>query len=223
MSIWQQLSAAFAPSEIHWRAQNVVANDNGARALALAYIDARDVMDRLDSVVGPANWQDSYVETAKGRLICQLSIRVDGEWITKSDGAGDTAVEGEKGAMSDAFKRAAVKFGIGRYLYSLGNVWAECDVNKRDNKNYWKAWKPSAQNAFAAALAKVSPPPPPLELSKDDLALIDAIEACDTPEALGEWSVKHGQQCSESPNVKTIRAAYKARLDKIKNPQKKAA
>ena len=86
MTIYEQLAAPFA--QIHWRAQTL--NRDGTSALALAYIDARDVMDRLDSVVGSANWRDSYVETAKGRLICNLELRIDDEWVGKSDGAGDT-------------------------------------------------------------------------------------------------------------------------------------
>ena len=86
--------------------------------MQLAYIDARDVANRLDEVVGIENWQDRYEEVS-GRLMCYLSIRVEGEWITKADGAGDTNIEGEKGGISDALKRAAQKFGVGRYLYYL--------------------------------------------------------------------------------------------------------
>src|SRR3546814_10518376 len=71
-------------------------------------------MRRLDDVCGPAGWQDSYAETGKGRLICTISILCGDQWISKSDGAGDTAVDGEKGAISDAFKRCAVKRGVGR-------------------------------------------------------------------------------------------------------------
>ena len=50
-------------------------------------------------------------------MICELSINIDGTWITKSDGADDSNIEGAKGGISDALKRAAVLFGIGRYLY----------------------------------------------------------------------------------------------------------
>ena len=32
-------------------------------------------------------------------------------------------MEAEKGRISDAFKRAAVHWGVGRYLYNLPNVW----------------------------------------------------------------------------------------------------
>ena len=84
-------------------------------------------MDRLDGVVGPQSWQSRYTETASGRVICELSILLDGQWITKSDGAGDTQVEREKGAISDAFKRAAVHWGIGRYLYSMEAPWLPID------------------------------------------------------------------------------------------------
>ena len=90
----------------------------GAGGKQLAYIDARTVMKRLDEVVGINNWQTEY-EECSGRIICKLSLRIDGEWITKCDGAGDTKIEGDKGGISDALKRAAVNFGIGRYLYVL--------------------------------------------------------------------------------------------------------
>ena len=63
----------------------------------------------------------------KGRIICELSCLIDGVWVTKSDGAGDTGTEGEKGAISDAKKRAAVQFGIGRYLYAIKLNWVDLD------------------------------------------------------------------------------------------------
>ena len=83
----------------------------------LVYIDARDVMDRLDTVFGVDGWQTKY-EYLGGRMICNLSVRFDLESITKSDGAGDSNIEGEKGGISDSLKRAAVLLGIGRYLYN---------------------------------------------------------------------------------------------------------
>ena len=135
------LSKPFPQDAVHWRVQGTPIERNGKwSAMALAYIDARDVMDRLDEVCGPENWQTEYHETAKGRLICRLSIRVTDEWVTKSDGAGDTDVEGEKGAISDALKRAAVSWGIGRYLYRLSSPWVECEVKQSNGKTYWKSW-----------------------------------------------------------------------------------
>lgn len=121
------LAAPFRDEQISWRVGSTSEKDGKLSGMALAYIDARDVMDRLDSVCGQAHWQDRYVETEKGRIICTLSIRIQGEWIEKSDGAGDSDVESEKGAISDALKRAAVKWGIGRYLYDLDSPWVECE------------------------------------------------------------------------------------------------
>ena len=82
------------------------------------YIDARHVMKRLDEVLGLEFWQTKYHETPSGRVICELSVCINGNWIVKSDGAGDTDIEGEKGAISDALKRSAVLLGIGAYLYN---------------------------------------------------------------------------------------------------------
>lgn len=156
--MFDKLSAPFPVDAIHWRAQSIT--QDKSKALALAYLDARDVMNRLDDVVGPAGWTDTYEETPSGRLICRLSVLTpDGVWVMKSDGAGDTDVEGQKGAISDAFKRAAVKWGIGRYLYDLGNVWAACEVGQNGK---WRAWKPEASKDFAAALAKVGRPSGPI-------------------------------------------------------------
>ena len=108
-------------------------------ALPLAYIDARDVMDRLDSTVGTGRWQDRY-EVHGARTICQLSIKIGDEWRTKADGAGDTNIEGEKGGISDALKRAAVKWGIGRYLYHLKFKYGETDTYEKNGKTYVKGF-----------------------------------------------------------------------------------
>ncbi|HEX8414270.1 MAG TPA: Rad52/Rad22 family DNA repair protein, partial [Sphingomicrobium sp.] len=104
--MFDQLAAEFPRDAVHWRAQTVT--KAGDKALALAYLDARDVMDRLDAVCTPAGWRNIVVETPKGRLIATIEIKFGDEWIGKTDGAGDTAVEGEKGGISDALKRAAV-------------------------------------------------------------------------------------------------------------------
>lgn len=85
----------------------------------LCYIDARTVMDRFDTICGPDGWQCNYTPGVNGSIICNIGVRIEGEWIWKADGAGATDFEGEKGALSDAFKRAAVRWGVGRYLYDM--------------------------------------------------------------------------------------------------------
>lgn len=128
--IWEKLKEPFAPDRVSWRV-GATSDDKG---LALAYIDARDVMERLDEVCGPGGWQDSYTETAKGRVLCTIRIRIGDEWIAKSDGAGNTDVEADKGGISDAFKRAAVKWGIGRYLYDVDSPWVK--ITKRGKSSF---------------------------------------------------------------------------------------
>lgn len=124
-----RLRQAFDPERIKWRIGST--NADKTKGLALPYIDARLVMERLDGVVGPFNWQNEFhllEETA--RVYCRIGIRVPREgtlisdWVWKGDGAGATDIEGEKGSFSDAFKRAAVHWGIGRYLYDdIPSLW----------------------------------------------------------------------------------------------------
>ena len=102
------LKRPFDPRKLKWR--------KGPGGKELVYITARDVMDRLDEAVGVSGWESSYREVM-GRVVCELTLRIEGNTITKCDGADDTAIEGAKGALSDALKRAAVQFGVGRYLY----------------------------------------------------------------------------------------------------------
>lgn len=141
MSNIEKLSEPFPKDAVHWRVQgSPYERDGKYSAMALAYIDARDVMDRLDAAVGPSNWQAEYSETHSGRVLCRIGIRINDEWVWKADGAGSTAVEGEKGGISDALKRAAVCWGIGRYLYRLDSPWVPCEVRTKGSNVYWKKW-----------------------------------------------------------------------------------
>jgi hypothetical protein len=121
----------FSPDRISWRVGST--NKDKTKGMALAYIDARDVMDRLDSVCGVGGWQNTYPH-ANGKTVCAIGIKIDGEWVWKSNGAGDTDVEAEKGALSDAFKRSAVLWGVGRYLYDLPSPWIEIEPFGRSYK-----------------------------------------------------------------------------------------
>jgi hypothetical protein len=122
------LSMPFMTEYIEWRIGSM--NTEKTRGLPLAYIDARAVMDRLDSACGVDGWQCRY-QVNGTKTICELGVKMPtGEWLWKADGAGDTDFEAEKGALSDAFKRAAVRFGIGRYLYDLKSGWIAIE-NKR--------------------------------------------------------------------------------------------
>jgi len=167
-SIWDRLAEPFNPSCIEWLPKNVLkpeqVDNRGrgvSRALALSYIDARSVMARLDEVLGPENWRDS-LRVEHGRTICRLEIRIEDEWVWREDVSGDTNFESEKGGASGALKRAAVKFGIGRYLYDVPEVWAECNVRitgqGSEQKVHHNGWTERGSQALEAALMQFAGP-----------------------------------------------------------------
>ena len=123
------LAKHFPTSEISWRTQRVFQSykDKKWYALALAYLSVRQVQDRLSEVMGH-NWQNNHIVYG-GKTVCSLGLKLDGEWVWRSDGAGDTNYEADKGAMSDSLKRAGVAWGIGRYLYDLKNTYVPCQVS----------------------------------------------------------------------------------------------
>lgn len=114
--IFDALKEPFDPRVISWRVGATTGDKS--KGIALAYVDARDVMKRLDDVCG-LEWQDRYPFAG----CCEIGLKINGEWLWRSNGADETNVEGVKGQFSDAFKRAAVLWGVGRYLYYLPNVW----------------------------------------------------------------------------------------------------
>lgn len=123
-----RLAQPFPARDVEWRVQSCGERNGRVWAKVLAYITNRAIMDRLDSVCGPGGWRNEFREwTAGGQagVLCGLSIRVGDEWVTKWDGAENTDIEAVKGGLSSAMKRAAVQWGIGRYLYDLEEGWAE--------------------------------------------------------------------------------------------------
>jgi hypothetical protein len=84
--------------------------------MMLDYVDARYVMDKLDHL-GPENWQDQFVDRLDGSVRCGIGLLIGGDWVWKWDVGTVSDIEPEKGSYSEAFKRAGVKWGIGRDLY----------------------------------------------------------------------------------------------------------
>lgn len=113
---------------------------NNGGVSVLLYIDARAAMKLFDETVGSFGWKDEYREM-HGSVFCRISIKnpETGEWVAKEDVGSESNVEKEKGQVSDAFKRASVKWGIGRELYTAPDIFipaAKCNLN--GNKCYDK-------------------------------------------------------------------------------------
>ncbi|HLT47966.1 MAG TPA: Rad52/Rad22 family DNA repair protein [Rubricoccaceae bacterium] len=133
-----RLADPFPFEDVEWK-PGAVTRDK-SKGLAMAYISSRAVQDRLDEVCGPDGWRNEFTQAPEGGVLCGISIRItredgDGnvhtEWITKWDGAENTEVEAIKGGLSNAMKRAAVQWGIGRYLYKLPQQWVRLDERGR--------------------------------------------------------------------------------------------
>ncbi|MCP4984911.1 MAG: hypothetical protein GY928_02245 [Colwellia sp.] len=112
-----------------WRVQSF--NKNKPQATCVAYIDSRDVQDVLDS---HCLWSDRYYEE-NDMLFCEITIYADGREYKRSDTGSESIADAKKGHSSDAFKRAAVKFGVGRFLYKLPIKYLTAN-EKKTNNNY---------------------------------------------------------------------------------------
>jgi hypothetical protein len=129
-TLLRQLKQPFDPKFVKWRVG--ATNKDKTKGIALAYIDSREVQKRLDDVCGVGGWQSRYIPV-DGGFICELDILIDDRWVTKSNTAGYSNMDPIKGGGSDALKRAASAWGVGRYLYYLPNVWVEI---KPQGKSY---------------------------------------------------------------------------------------
>lgn len=180
-----QLKEPFPADRVSWRVGST--NADKTRGMALAYIDARDVQDRLDTVCGAHLWQCRF-HLLGVTTVCELGVKVGEDWVWKADGAGATDFEGEKGALSDAFKRAAVKWGIGRYLYDVDAPWVAIEGSGKSFKI-----KPDEMAKLRGALGKV-PAQTPTAAPAPKAANGTAPAKTMTPE---EWAIKARQTVRE--------------------------
>ena len=96
-----------------WRVQSI----KNSKAICVPYLDARKVQERFDEVCGPEKWQNTYdPETGAA----SIAIFIGNDWVWKTDVGTESNIERVKGMASDAFKRAAVLWGVGRDLYQMG-------------------------------------------------------------------------------------------------------
>lgn len=172
-----KLATPFNEKDVEWRLQSCGSSSKGFWGICLAYITNRAIQQRLDDVCGPENWKNEFATGPNGGILCGLSIRCNGEWVTKWDGAENTQVEAVKGGLSDSMKRAAVQWGIGRYLYSLDENWADVKENgkyrgrTKDGKDF--KWNPPKLPSWALPKSTVKDSPEFIAIRKEVMQLID--------------------------------------------------
>ncbi len=127
---WSRLTEPFAPDDVEWKPGATTRDKK--KGLAMAYITARAVQQRLDEVFGPGSWKNEFRSGPEGGVICRIYFKNDdGEWVWREDGADNTEVEAVKGGLSNAMKRAGAALGIGRYLHDLPSQWVPLDERGR--------------------------------------------------------------------------------------------
>lgn len=195
------LSKPFPPEKVRLKIQAKLKSDS-TKAIIVAYIDARDVMDRLDEV--GVDWSDFYHGVTLGDktgVECQLTINE----VTRSD-IGDPESDGMdtslKSAYSDAFKRAAVKFGVGRFLYSLPKMYAKVDGNRIDEKELPVLYKKLRAHLESVALGKPIEEEP--ETKKERVFSINALEAVISFNSVDENTGEIGQLATNHEEAKAI-------------------
>ena len=178
----EQLAAPFDPAELRWKPGSK--SGDKKRAMIMPYVTGRAIMDRLDLVFGPAGWSDSYERIDGKAWRCRITATIDGRDVFKEGLSDEPQIEAIKGGASGALKRAAVKWGIGRYLYRLPAVWVDIKngyargnaVDIRDGREHLghcvppalPDWARPAGHSKPQATAPSKPRKPPEPLPKHD-------------------------------------------------------
>src|SRR5208337_4163119 len=147
--ILEKLQQPFDPDLIYWKPQAISKRKD--KAIAAAYADPRPYSDRFTEVLTPAGWSCHYEVTRippiagpdptdwknkfsyKGKVLVVATISIEG--VGQNSGTGESDAVDENAitsAEAQAFKRAATRFGLGRYLYDLPkNQWVPYDDTSR--------------------------------------------------------------------------------------------
>ena len=136
-NIWAGLSAPLPDGVISWRQDGrAVQRDGRFFARFVAYIEANTVRERLDSVV-PGEWDLTLelmpiLATSDGdEPGCSFKARLQILGVIREDvGTG----RDYKQAATDAFKRAAVRFGVAHELYAYEQNWVEVDGDGKSSR-----------------------------------------------------------------------------------------
>ncbi len=130
--LWSALAAPLPAGVLSWRQDGrPVTRDGRTIARFVAYIEANTVRERLDTVV-PGEWDLTLellpavagLDDDANQGACSFKARLQILGVIREDvGTG----KDYKQAATDAFKRAAVRFGIGHELYAFEQNWVQMD------------------------------------------------------------------------------------------------
>ncbi|MGK9486610.1 Rad52/Rad22 family DNA repair protein [Bacillus tropicus] len=118
-NIMESLQAEFPFEQLGWKVTNTFESQGRFFAYVAPFVDARAIQDRFDEVFGIDNWQVSYEKWGEKATKCTISVFLNERWISKEDGSEESDYSSVKGGFSNSLKRAAVLWGVGRYLYNI--------------------------------------------------------------------------------------------------------
>ena len=137
--IWSRLAEPLPNGVVYWRQDGkVIARDGKYFARFVAYIEANTARERLDAVV-PGEWDLTLellpplpgIDDGADGGSCSFKARLQILGVIREDvGTG----RDYKAAATDAFKRAAVRFGIAHELYAYEQNWVQVDGDGRNAK-----------------------------------------------------------------------------------------
>ncbi len=223
MDYLKELQKPFSESDIEWRlSRSGKKKDDSIWAFCLAYITNRAIMERLDEVFGVMGWKNEYREWHNDSQLCKISIwdSETNQWISKEDGADNTSFEATKGGLSDSMKRAAVHFGIGRYLYNLVEGYADIQLNQLKDFRYAKTknegifyWRPPQLPNWALPKGETPKKRTQMKLyqkkeakNRVDRNFTKEAAKCKTVKELGNWwNILSSKEKNEAEKVKNER------------------
>ena len=148
----EALSAPFDPADVEFKPQAF--SKDKTKALAIAYVDPRKYQERLSDVVGDGNWSVEYRPLGDRALIARITINTPDGTIVRED-VGEFSDDGKAlypTASAQAFKRACVTMGLGRYLYDLPQTWVAVENNRITDAEI---------NRLRSQISKTAPKPAP--------------------------------------------------------------
>lgn len=212
-----QLTEPFDPSEIKWRVTHTTRD--GSRGAVIAFADPRAYSDRLNRIFTPSGWtrtyevhtvspvtrmkKDKLIQTGKVLVTCTVSITGVG---THADNGEEWADEENAmtSAQAQAFKRACICFGLGRYLYNFAEMWVPLNEYRQPiNLPPLPQWALPKSGAIAGASNTRTPAVPRGPVDQKATAKIEGFRRILGDPIYGEilWRLSRARRANAIPNA----------------------
>jgi hypothetical protein len=186
MSInWARLSEHFPVEDVEFKPQTM--SKDGTKALAIAFVDPRAYQRRLDDAVGVANWSVEYRPLGERAIIARITITdIDTGLTVVREEVGefdDKGLAQYPTASAQAFKRACVTLGLGRYLYDMPQTWVNVE-NRRITDSELNRLRSMVQKMAPKASPTPAPTPAPQKSAPASKAPASGAQALQQAKAI---------------------------------------